>query len=116
MKNALAVVVSWLFTLQTSVLAATPPIQLTNPTGVNTFKQLANEIGGYLWTLSIPVVSIMFIIGGFQMLTAGDNPEKFKTGKHTIQYAAIGMAVILVAQGIIFIIGSLFGISNENLQ
>lgn len=112
MRRIAVTVLGWLFSLQSGVYAAPPSIQLTNPTGVQTFKDLAQQIGGYLWEVSVPVLTIMFLIGGFQMLTARDNPEKFKKGRMTIQYAAIGAAVILIAQGIIYVIENVLGVSN----
>ena len=43
------------------------------------------------------------------MLFAGGDPEKFKSGKMTILYAAIGYAIILISKTIASIIKSIFG-------
>lgn len=68
---------------------------------------VANAITTALLQVSIPIVAIMVLIGGFQILTAGGDPEKFKTGRKTIMYAVIGFAVIFVARGVVSIIQSL---------
>lgn len=60
-----------------------------------------------LFLISIPIVSIMVLVGGFQILTAGGDPEKFKTGRKTIIYAVVGFAIILIAGGVVSIIQSL---------
>ncbi len=87
--------------------------KLTNPLcGGNpncTLADIADKIITFLFDVSLPIVSIMVLIGGFQMLTAGGNAEKFGAGKKTVAYAAIGFAVISVARGITSIIKSITG-------
>ncbi len=43
------------------------------------------------------------------MLTAGGDPEKFTKGRKTITYAAIGVAVIILANAIIAVVKSVLG-------
>lgn len=57
--------------------------------------------------LAIPVVVIMVLIGGFQILTSGGNEEKIRTGKTTLWWAVIGYIVILLANGLVLIIQSI---------
>jgi hypothetical protein len=65
---------------------------------------VVNNITDALLKISIPIVALMIIIGGIQMITAGGNPERFTTGRKTITYAVIGFAIILLADSIISII------------
>ena len=60
--------------------------------------------------IAAPVATLMVIIGAFQMLSAGGDPEKFSTGKKTITYALIGFGVLLIADVIIAIIQELLGV------
>jgi len=80
---------------------------LPNPTNVSTIEALLNTIVTYLLQISIPIVAIMVIIGGFQMMFAGGNPEKITTGKKTILYSVIGYVIILLATGVIALIKQL---------
>lgn len=57
--------------------------------------------------LAIPVVVIMVLIGGFQILTSGGNEEKIRNGKTTLWWAVIGYIVILLANGLVLIIQSI---------
>lgn len=82
-------------------------IELPNPLKVQNIADLLDRIVGFLQTIAIPIVAIMVIWGGFQMLFATGDPEKFKTGKKTIIYAAIGFAVILIAKGVTSIVKDL---------
>lgn len=63
-------------------------------------------ITGSLKLIAIPIVSIMVIVGAFQILTAAGKDEQISKGKKTILYAVIGMAIILISDGIAGIIKS----------
>jgi len=51
------------------------------------------------------------LIGGFQMITAAGNAEKFSSGRKTILYAAIGFAVVLAAKAVVVLIKNILGAS-----
>ncbi|HUX35408.1 MAG TPA: hypothetical protein VMV71_00035 [Candidatus Paceibacterota bacterium] len=86
------------------------PVQLQNPLGSQSFADVVTAIWGALFTLSIPIVSIMVMVGGYYILTAAGNEENLRKGRQTITYAAIGFAVILLAGGVVTLVRSLFGI------
>jgi len=85
-------------------------ITLSNPLGSQSFADLVVKIWGALFTLSIPIVSIMVLVGGYYILTAAGNEENLRKGRQTITYAVIGFAVILVSGGIVTLIRSLFSL------
>lgn len=87
-----------------------PPsvITLKNPLGCNDFGCVATRLIDGLFTISIPIVSVMVLVGGFQIMFASGDPEKFKTGRKTIVYAAVGFAVIILAKGVVLIIQDFF--------
>lgn len=80
------------------------PIQLSNPLGSDNIIQIINNVINYLIYISVPILAIMILIGGFQILTARDNPEKITSGRHTIMYAVIGFTIILVSKGVVLIL------------
>jgi len=59
--------------------------------------------------IAVPIVSIMVIVGAFQILTAGGDEEKIKTGRHTITWAVVGFAIIFLAENVAGIIQSVIG-------
>ncbi len=65
---------------------------------------IINKILNYLIYISVPIFALMILVGGFQILTARDNPEKIKSGRNTILYASIGFAIILISKGISLIL------------
>lgn len=83
-------------------------IDLINPFGGCDWVCVTNNIVNGLGTVSVAIMTIMVLYGGFQIITAGGDPEKFQTGKRTILYAAIGFVVLLVAGSVANIIKSIF--------
>lgn len=83
---------------------------LLNPLGDASFPALVQRILSWLFTLSIPIVSIMVMVGGYYILTAAGNEERLKTGRNTILYAVIGFAVILISNGVASLIRELTGL------
>ena len=95
-----------LFISSTSVSFA---VQLFNPLGKDaTFRTLAEKIFSGLSNILMVVVPIVIVVGAFQMMFATGDPEKFKKGQKTIVYAVIGLVVLLLAQGIVAIMESIF--------
>jgi len=75
-------------------------VSLTNPLGSSNVTDLLNKIIDFLILLGAPLLTIMVLVGAYQMLFSGGSQEKFLTGKKTITYAVVGFAVILVAKSI----------------
>ena len=64
---------------------------------------LLNSIVNWLLIIATPIAVGMILIGAFQMIFAGGDPEIFKNGKMTILYTAIGYGIILIGEGITLI-------------
>jgi hypothetical protein len=96
------------FLMTNKVLAAgvgeTRGVELINPLGTTNIIQIINNVLNYLIYISVPILAIMILVGGFQILTARDNPEKIQSGRKTLMYAVIGFAIILISKGVALII------------
>lgn len=81
-------------------------VTLPNPLGeTNDVWELIDRIIDALRNyIAPPIVTLMVLYGAFQILTAADNQEKFKSGKKTILYAVIAYAIIFLASGISLVI------------
>jgi len=82
--------------------------RVTNPLSCPDLGCVVTKIIHGLFILAIPVVTIMVLVGGFQIMTAGGDPEKLKNGKKTVLYAAIGFIVIGLAESVAYIIQNAF--------
>ncbi|MGC9610743.1 MAG: pilin [Minisyncoccia bacterium] len=75
--------------------------------GNSDLNGLLTSIVNWLITIGTPIAVGMILFGAFQMVFAGGDPEKFKKGKQTILYTAIGYAIILIGWGLTKVIESL---------
>ena len=90
-----------------------PDAVVPNPTGLTSFTDLLGKIISYLLEIVGPLVVIMALWGGFQILTAAGDEGKFKEGKKTLTYAVIGAIVIICASGLIYIINEFLGVTTK---
>ncbi len=81
---------------------------LPSPIGCEDFGCVAEKIAIALSYLAVPILTVMVLVGGYQIMFSAGNPEKLKAGKRTILYAAIGFLVVLIAQSARLIIMSIF--------
>ncbi len=109
-------ILSTIFVGVHTVLAATTTnpggqgITLQNPlSGCNDLSCPVNAVAQFLFTIAIPICAIFVLVGGFQMMTAAGDPEKFGKGRKTILYAVIGFAIVLLAGSVAALIKSLLG-------
>ena len=81
-------------------------ITLINPLGGGNsdISSVINNVMQWLIMAGSPIAALMVVVGGIQILTSGGEPEKFKKGRQTILYTAIGYGIILVGSGIISIV------------
>jgi hypothetical protein len=86
---------------------------LPNPIGVESFQDLVNIIGKWIFNLAIPIAVIIIIYAGVLMLTAGGNPTKFKKGSMALWYAVLGLAVVLIGKGFVTLIQSILSLRNR---
>jgi len=84
-------------------------ITFDNPLSCEDFECVIGKIISALVKLAIPIVVIMVLVGGFQILFSAGNPEKIKTGRKTILYAVLGYVAILLANGLVLVIRSILG-------
>lgn len=53
---------------------------------------------------------IMIIFGGFKFITSGGDTDKTKSGRNTIIYAAVGLALVMLSS---FIVGFVFDTADD---
>jgi hypothetical protein len=88
------------FALSASAQSLVNPLKTTDATVV------LGYISSFLIVIAAPICGIMVVWGGFQMMTAAGNPEKFSEGKKTLLYAAIGFVVVIFASSVVPVLKS----------
>ena len=81
-----------------------------NPLKYATFDELVTAIMNFIFVLAVVTVPLIIIVGAFQLLTSSGDPKKIGAGKSMITYALIGLAIILLARGIIAMIQQAIGV------
>lgn len=85
-------------------------LYLQDPLRGQTVAMVAQSIVSLLNMVAVPILGIMVVWGGFQMMSAGGNESKFGEGRRTILYGVIGFAVVLLANTIVTAIREILGI------
>ena len=122
-KKFLPIAVALLSTLPLVGLATTFPLPSTissipTPPVSNTqnLEGLATvSLRWIFWGLIVVSVAL-FLIGGYRYATSSGDPERVHNANRTLIFAAVAMAVALVAAGMRFVIGSLLGASPPTLN
>lgn len=72
---------------------------------------VANVLASAITVIGI-VAFVMFLIGGFQVLTAGANAKGMEQGKNSISFAVLGIVLALASFLILNVIANLTGIKT----
>lgn len=82
--------------------------QLPNPLPVNDPESLALQILKVFLGFLALIALIMFIYGGFMMLTSAGNADRIKKAKNTLVWAAAGVIIILGSYSFLRFVFTLF--------
>jgi len=85
-------------------------VEFQNPLEYETFGELIDAIIKFIFNIAIVVTPLMAIVGAFYILTAGGDPKRVGTGKNIILYTVIGLAIILLARGLVAMIEQIIGV------
>ncbi len=88
-------------------------VTIPNPLGYDTFGELIHAIISFIRNVALMIAPIIFIIAGLMYYFAGGNPEKAKTATNMIKWTLIGLAIILVANGITAVITDIMGVDTD---
>lgn len=84
-------------------------ITIQNPLKSTNITDLIKSVTTWLLYIAVPIMTLMIIIGAFQILTAAGNAEQVTTGRKTVTYAIIGYILLLLSTGVVSIISELLG-------
>ncbi len=82
-----------------------PPPPVTTPGGL--INNVLCPILGWAFTILILLAVVFVLVAAFRYLTAAGDPEKVKHANYTLLYAAIAVAVAILAKAVPLIMGSL---------
>jgi len=104
---AISVLVLLSMVLAPLVYAAWPPtyqtVDISDPTVI------ATKVLNWFFGIVVIIAAIMLVAAGFTYVTSGGNPDKMKTALNTLIYALIGVAIALLAKGLVFMVCTFIG-------
>lgn len=87
-------------------------------TGLNctprTANQLIRQVINWLLGITFGIAVLFLIIGGFQVIISGGNPDGQKKGKDTVINAAFGIVIIVLSYVIVNAVASFVSQGNNN--
>ena len=81
---------------------------LPNPLGITDLTGIVDKVMSALTVLAVPVVLAMVMYGAYKIITSAGDPAKVKDGGNVILWAAVGFGLLLISNGIVSIVQSLF--------
>lgn len=84
------------------------------PTGTSTFSDfLCNIIGFFNTDILPPIAVFMTLLAGFFFMLSGQDPQKATQAKKILLYSVIGVALFLMAPGIVGLIADILGATGS---
>jgi hypothetical protein len=84
-------------------------VGLINPLFCKDIPCVIDAIINFIFYLGITIFTLMIIIGGIMYITSAGDPQKISTAKRLLLWTVIGLAIILLAKGLISLIRSVLG-------
>lgn len=84
----------------------------TKPCGVCCLMNALYTITDWVFIVTIAIVMLFVIMGAFTFVTSAGDPEKTKSGRLYITYAAIGLAIGLLARAVPGIVRMVIGVQG----
>lgn len=100
-KNKLLSILAILFVLALAAPFISAQTPLDSPrTDINPVAVL-NNVADLLINIATPIAIIMVVVAGFYFMTAQGEPGKIELAKKMLLWTLIGMAVVLMAKGVV---------------
>ncbi len=82
---------------------------ICNPLPSQTLEEVIDNLIDFIFSISIVVAPLMIVWAGGLYITSAGSEDKIKTAKNIIVYALSGLAVVLLAKGLVAIIIQILG-------
>lgn len=104
-----ALILFLLPTFVSAVHAGVPHVipSIKNPLSATTTEALINVVINLLVIVALPLVILLILYAGFQLMFAGASPDQRNNAINVVKYALIGYGVILLAKVLVAVITGL---------
>jgi len=82
------------------------------PDSLKTIKDKFDSFAQLLIYIVVAFAAVNFVVGGFQLMTAGASVDREDKGKQRLKYTVAGLVIAGVAQALVTAIDVMVGITN----
>jgi len=90
---------------QDIVIDEEPPPVFSDVEAMAILPNIINFVFGFL----LAVVVLMILVAGYMFVTGGGNPETISKARNLLMYALIGLAIAVIARGLVALVGRIIG-------
>ena len=90
---------------------ATTSAVLENPIEHGSIPEIIDAFVDFMTMVAFAIAPIIFIWAGFKFYFAGGDPNKAKEAISLVKWAVVGLAIIIVANGIIYVIQDILDVT-----
>ena len=87
---------------------------IPNPLGTDSFAELFVRIINWIVGIATTLAVLMVVVGGIQYMISGGNEDKIKSARKTIQWALIGLIVLLMSWGLLSALLDILGVGSSS--
>jgi len=69
-----------------------------NPLGISTFTELVDKVSDFVFLISLPIATLLFVISGVIFMTSAGNTKLISTSKQILIWTTVGLAVIFLSK------------------
>ncbi|MBI4119494.1 MAG: hypothetical protein HY456_01440 [Parcubacteria group bacterium] len=114
LKNKIAIGLTASIAVSAMLMPFLAAAQIQSPpqapvTRIEDLIRVLNTLVNWLFAILMIIAVIFIFYAAYLYLTAGGDPEKVKTATKQLVFAAIAIAVALIAQGVKFVVSQLLG-------
>jgi len=82
-------------------------LEIENPLSTDSFTDLLDAITKFIIGVGLALTPVMFVVAGFMWVTSAGDPGRTKTAQNIALYTVIGLAVIILASGLVKVLQSI---------
>lgn len=79
-----------------------------NPLGITNLEEFIKRLFESITLLATPIVVIMIVWAAYLFVTSAGEKDKLTQARKTILWAVVGYGILLIADGLVFIVYDLF--------
>lgn len=82
-------------------------VVMNNPSAYNSIQEVVGGVSNWILSVAAAITILFLIIGGIYYITAAGDEKQMGEGKKIINYAVIGLVIILISYSLVLTINEI---------